>query len=68
MGMVVDNKFSHGETVYLRTDKEQQPRIIFCIKVFKSDILYEVALGTTVSAHYDFELSPEPNVIMQTTG
>lgn len=67
MGMVVDNKFSHGDTVYLKTDKEQQPRIIFCIKVFKSDIIYEVAAGTILSAHYDFELSAEPNMVMQTT-
>lgn len=66
MGMVVDNKFNHGETVYLVTDKDQLPRMIYCIKVFKNDILYEVVCGTVSSAHYDFELSLEANVLMKT--
>lgn len=67
MGMIVDNKFSHGETVYLVTDTDQRPRIIYCIKVFKNDILYEVVCGTISSAHYDFELSREINTVLQTT-
>lgn len=68
MGILVDNKYSHGETVYLKTDKEQMPRLIYCIKVFKNDILYEVVCGTITSAHYDFELSHEQNLVFSTTG
>lgn len=66
MGMVVDNKFSHGEIVYLKTDKEQLPRMVYCIKVFQGEILYECVCGTITSAHYDFELSTEINVLMKT--
>ena len=67
MGRVIDNKFDHGDIVYLKTDKDQLPRIVYCLKVFPNEILYEVTAGTLTSAHYEFELSKEANVLMQTT-
>ena len=66
--MVVDNRFDFGDIVYLKTDPDQRQRIVFAIKVYKSDILYELACGTTTSMHYDFEISKEVNVLMTTTG
>ena len=68
MGMLVDNKFEFGDIVYLKTDTEQRQRIVFAIKVYKTDILYELACGTTTSMHYDFEISKEVNVLITTTG
>ena len=65
--MVIENEFEIGSIVYLKTDKEQNQRIVFCIKVFKSDIIYELAFCTTTSLHYSFELSSEINVLMITT-
>jgi len=65
--MVIQNSFDIGELVYLKTDKEQSPRIIYCIKVYKSENIYELACGTTTSSHYEFELSKEVNVLMSTT-
>jgi hypothetical protein len=67
MGFVVNNKYCIGDLVYLKTDKEQSPRIVFCIKVTQTDVLYEVACGTLTSAHYDFELSKEPNIVLTST-
>ncbi len=67
MGRVIDNKFDHGDVVYLKTDKDQLPRIVFCLKVFPNEILYELAAGTTCSTHYEFELSKEVNVLLNTT-
>lgn len=67
MAIVVENKFDFGEIVYLKTDKEQNPRIVYMMKVFQNEILYELACGTTVSSHYEFEISKEVNVLMQTT-
>lgn len=67
MGLLVDNKFYFGEVVYLKTDKDQNPRIVYCMKVFKNETLYDLACGTTVSSHYEFEISKEINVLMQTT-
>jgi len=65
--MLIDNKFEFGEIVYLKTDKEQNPRIVYMMKVLQNEILYELACGTTVSTHYEFEISKEINVLMQTT-
>ena len=62
--MMIDNKFTFGDTVYLKTDKDQLPRIVFMLKVYKNEILYELACGITVSSHYEFEISPEINVLM----
>ncbi len=65
--MVIQNSFDFGDIVYLKTDKEQSPRIVFAIKVYKSDILYELACGTLNSMHYPFEISKEANVLLTTT-
>jgi len=67
MAIVVENKFEFGEVVYLKTDKEQNPRIVYMMKVFQNEILYELACGTIVSSHYEFEISKEANILMQTT-
>lgn len=63
MAMLIENAFEIGSTVYLKTDKEQCPRIVFCIKVFRNEFIYELACGTTTSSHYDFELSTEVDVL-----
>lgn len=67
MGMLVDNKFSHGDVVYLKTDKDQNPRIVYCFRVYQNEVLYDVACGTSMSTHYEFELSTEINVLLNTT-
>ena len=67
MSRLIENKFDFGEIVYLKTDREQSPRIVFSLKVYENDILYELACGTTVSAHYEFEISLEINVLTQLT-
>lgn len=54
MAKLIDNIFDHGDTVYLKTDKEQHLRIVFALKVYANEIVYELACGTTVSSHYDF--------------
>ncbi len=64
--MVIQNKFNIGEIVYLKTDKEQTPRIVFAIKVMNNDYLYELACGTSTSSHYDFELSAQVDILLTT--
>lgn len=66
MALVIDNKYEHGETVYLKTDKDQTPRIVFCIKCFKNETLYELACGERASTHYEFEISKEINYVINT--
>lgn len=39
--MVIDNKFEHGDVVYLKTDDEQKPHIVSKIEIFKGgELLY----------------------------
>lgn len=61
--MLIDNKYEFGQIVYLKTDPDQHPRMVFCFEVSKGDILYKVCQGTNVSTHYDFELSEEKDVL-----
>jgi hypothetical protein len=62
--MVIDNKFELGEIVYLKTDGEQQPRIVTAIIVCPDNsFLYELACGVHSSKHYDFEISQEKNFV-----
>ena len=67
MSRLIENKFDFGEIVYLKTDKEQSPRIVFALKVYENEILYELACGTVVSTNYEFEMSSEINVLTQLT-
>lgn len=63
--MVINNTFTHGEVVYLRTDIDQNHGIIISIKIYKGgEYMYEVVRGITTSLHYDFELSAEKNTLI----
>lgn len=53
----IDNEYTFGDIVYLKTDKEQLPRMVTTIIVTKVDILYEVYSGVNPSKHYGYELS-----------
>lgn len=66
--MVIDNKFSIGETVYQTTDPDQRPRIItrLCINT-GGVVTYELYSGSIGSWHYDFELSREKDILTTTT-
>lgn len=63
MSIVIDNKFNIGDLVYLKTDMEQLPRMIFAIMVYKDGIVYKTCQGTVTSEHYDFEISYERSYI-----
>jgi len=67
MPRIIDNKYDYGEVVYLKTDREQVPRIVFCLRCYQNETLYELACGTVTSVHYEYEISKEPNVILTTT-
>ena len=65
--MVIDNKFEFGQVVYLKTDKEQLPRMVVRMSVKPSEILYCIATGSTETWHLEFEIAEEINVLMQTS-
>jgi len=63
--LIIENKYEIGQTVFLKTDKEQDARIVIGFKIFKQgEILYELVSGTIQSAHYDFEMTVEKNLII----
>lgn len=63
-GMVINNKFNIGDTVYVKTDVEQSPGIITCIQVNPGDILYAVSRDSRNNNFYDFELSYERDILI----
>jgi hypothetical protein len=66
--MVIDNKFEIGSIVYLKTDKDQNERIIRQINIDVSNsIQYSIAYGSCISWHYDFEITAEKNVLSTST-
>jgi len=64
--IIVDNKFNIKQVVYLKTDKEQQPRIVFAFVVDNYGLLYKLCCGASTSEHYDFEISETENVLGKT--
>ena len=63
-GMVINNKFNIGDTVYIKTDVEQSPGIITCIQVNPGDILYAVSRDSRNANFYDFELSYDKDILI----
>jgi hypothetical protein len=62
----IANKFYFGQIVYLKTDKEQMPRIVTAIKITPHEIIYELFAGTVCSNHYDIEMSETADILMTT--
>lgn len=61
---VIEPQYEIGETVYLKTDKEQSERQVYAYTVFRTEIIYKLTMGTTISEHYDFEISKEKNLCL----
>lgn len=61
-------EFGIQQTVYLKTDKEQKPRLVTGIQLrpFHS-ITYGITEGISETWHYGFEISDERDIIMATS-
>jgi len=57
--MTINNRFSIGDFVYLKTDTDQLKRIIVGIKITPGSLVYFLEQGLDSSEHYEFELSEE---------
>ena len=52
--------FDLGEIVYLKTDPDQQPRMVTEVSFWLSGgVGYQLSCGTSISSHYALELSRE---------
>lgn len=67
--MLLDNiKFNIGQIVYLKTDKEQLPRIVTCIILKPENVInYGLTSIGDETWHYGFEIEEEKNVLLSTT-
>lgn len=63
MSMLIDNKFEIGDTVFLKTDAEQSARLVYAFKVYRNEIVYCLCAGTTISEHYEFEMTLDKSYI-----
>ncbi|WP_421977850.1 hypothetical protein [Roseivirga seohaensis] len=64
---VLGAEFSLGQTVYLKTDDEQKPRMISGMMIRPGSIQYAVNSGATESWHYDIEISVDRDILMITS-
>lgn len=65
--MLIDNEFSIGETVYLRTDAEQEPRIVTKLLVSPLGVTYCLSLGERDTCHYAVEITRERDTLKAIT-
>jgi hypothetical protein len=65
--MLIDNKFNIGDEVYLKTDADQNCRLVTGLNIRSSIISYDLNCGVTESTHYDFEITVEKDVLKTTT-
>lgn len=64
--MVINNKYEHGQIVYLVTDPEQLARMVTKISVYADNsISYQLSSGTDFSDHFELEISERENVEMK---
>jgi len=62
--MLIDNKLEISQEVYLKTDKDQLPRLVTSIQIKPSLLMYELSCGSSASWHYEFEITTEANVLI----
>jgi hypothetical protein len=55
--------FQIEQLVFLKTDPEQNERIIVGITISKFDVSYTLAFGTEISDHYDFEITSDKDTL-----
>tara|TARA_B110000971_G_C19634720_1_gene330764 strand:+ start:274 stop:459 length:186 start_codon:yes stop_codon:yes gene_type:complete len=54
---IIENDFEIGEEVYLKTDPDQNFRIVTGFLIRKNGITYELSCGIENTWHYDYEIN-----------
>ncbi len=60
--MFIENEYSIGDIVYLKTDSEQLERMVFAIEVSSTGLLYRLSCGIGNTYHYGIEMSTEKDI------
>ena len=59
------SNYNLGDIVYLKTDVDQYPRIVYELCFSENGVMYALACGTDLSRHYEVELSRHPVYTIQ---
>ncbi len=62
--MLIENKYEIGDIVYLKTDPDQNERIVTAIQINSNGLVYLLAHNTSVDWHYDIEITPEKSFVL----
>jgi len=62
MIITIEVQYNIGDIVYLKTDEDARPRIVFSYHVTAQEVMYKLCAGTIVSEHYEFEITAEKPV------
>jgi hypothetical protein len=65
--MIFESKFSIGDILYLKTDRNQEKRMLVSISFRVTGPLYELAFGGGSSWHYEFEITEKEDILTKTT-
>lgn len=57
-------KIKYGEIVYLKTDEEQEPRLVTAKMERGNFVSYELSCGIMTSWHQAIEISRDRNLLM----
>lgn len=60
--MLLENKYNLGDLVYLKTDVDQELRMVTAIQVcLDKGMIYSLSLGANETKHYELEISKTKN-------
>jgi len=63
--MKVETEYNIEEVVFLKTDKEQLPRIVVGVIIRKGTVLLELVHSVDYTTHYDYEVSKNQNILFK---
>lgn len=63
--MMIETKYDLQQIVYLKTDPDQNKRMVIGISIKPHGVLYELGLGSHSSYHYEIEISEEANILVK---
>jgi hypothetical protein len=56
--------FEIEEIVYLKTDPDQNPRMVISITVYKNHVEYNLGFAGEVTPHFAFEISKSKTIML----
>lgn len=65
MAKTIEIKYQLGDHVFLKTDREQLPRIVTGICYRTNGVSYNLATGTSDTWHYDVEITENENILLK---